>query len=41
MMSASLIEGLEIVLIVSVMTVVVSPILCWLLPNRMEMMESR
>jgi hypothetical protein len=35
MMDTSLIQGLEIILAVTVMTVVVSPILCWLLPNRL------
>ena len=34
MMSTSLTQGLEIVAIVSVMAVVVSPILCWILPDR-------
>ena len=34
MMSTSLIQGLEIVAIVSVMTIIVSPILCWILPDR-------
>lgn len=36
MLSTSLVEGLEIVAIVSVMTVIVSPILCWILPNRIK-----
>ena len=34
MMSTSLTQGLEIVAIVSVMAVVVSPILCWILSDR-------
>lgn len=36
MVSTSLAQGLEIVLVVSLMTVIVSPILCWILPNRVE-----
>lgn len=36
MMSTALIQGLEIVAIVSVMTIVVSPILCWVLPDRTD-----
>lgn len=34
MMSTALVQGLEIVAIVSVMTVTVAPILCWILPDR-------
>ena len=34
MMSTSLIQGLEIVAIVSLMTIVLSPFLCWILPIR-------
>ncbi|WP_163685897.1 hypothetical protein [Leptolyngbya iicbica] len=33
-MSTSLVQGLEIVAIVSMMAIVVSPILCWILPDR-------
>ena len=33
-MSTSLYQGLEIILAVAVMTIVVSPILCWVLPDR-------
>ncbi|MEM1311126.1 MAG: hypothetical protein AAF722_17365 [Cyanobacteria bacterium P01_C01_bin.70] len=34
MLTTSLIQGLEIVAIVSAMTLVVAPILCWILPDR-------
>jgi hypothetical protein len=34
MISSSLTQGLEIILAVAVMTIVVSPILCWVLPDR-------
>jgi len=40
MINTSLIEGLEIVAIVSVMTLVVSPILCWILPDRTATVDS-
>ncbi len=39
MMSTSLVQGLEIVAIVSAMAVVVSPILCWILPDRTSALE--
>jgi len=39
MINTSLIQGLEIVAIVSVMTLVVSPILCWILPDRTAALE--
>ena len=35
-MSTALFQGLEIVAIVSVMAIVVSPILCWVLPDRTD-----
>jgi hypothetical protein len=41
MMSTSLVQGLEIVAIVSAMTVVVSPILCWILPDRTSTLEAK
>lgn len=34
MIDTALIQGLEIVALVSVMTMVMSPILCWILPDR-------
>lgn len=34
MINTALVEGLEIVALVSVMTLVMSPILCWILPDR-------
>jgi hypothetical protein len=40
MLDTSLIQGLEIVLIVSLMSVIVSPILCWILPNRFNVSEA-
>lgn len=36
MLDTSLIQGLEIVAIVTVMAVIVSPILCWILPSRVK-----
>ena len=36
MLNTALIQGLEITLIISVMTIVVSPILCWVLPDRIN-----
>jgi hypothetical protein len=41
MMSTSLVQGLEIVAIVSAMAVVVSPILCWILPDRTSTLEAK
>ncbi len=35
-MSASLLEGLQVVLLVSIMAIVVSPLLCWVLPDRLR-----
>ena len=35
-MSAELLDGLEIVLAVSVMAIVVAPLLCWVLPDRIH-----
>lgn len=40
MMSTALIEGLEIVAIVSLMTMTVAPILCWILPDRTAAVSS-
>ncbi|WP_008313324.1 hypothetical protein [Leptolyngbya sp. PCC 6406] len=37
MLSTSLTQGLEIVLVVSVMAILVSPILCWVLPDRINL----
>lgn len=34
MTNTALIQGLEIVAVVSVMAIVVSPVLCWILPDR-------
>lgn len=34
MLDTSLIQGLEIILAVTVMSVVLSPVLCWVLPDR-------
>ncbi|MDA0867004.1 MAG: hypothetical protein O2890_11420 [Cyanobacteria bacterium] len=34
MISSSLAQGFEIILAVAVMTIIVSPILCWVLPDR-------
>ena len=36
MLNTSLIQGLEVTLVISVMTIVVSPILCWVLPDRIH-----
>lgn len=36
MLDTAMIQGLEIILAVTVMTVVVSPILCWVLPDRIH-----
>ncbi|MDA0673770.1 MAG: hypothetical protein O3C67_08720 [Cyanobacteria bacterium] len=36
MLNTSLIQGLEITLVVSLMAIVVSPILCWVLPDRIH-----
>jgi hypothetical protein len=35
-MSTALLNGLQIVLVVSVMAVVVTPLLCWVLPDRIH-----
>ena len=40
MLSTSLIEGLEIILVVTVMAIVLSPILCWVLPDRIHTSET-
>ena len=39
MMTTSLVQGLEIVAIVSAMAIVVSPILCWILPDRASVLN--
>jgi hypothetical protein len=36
MLSTSLMQGLEIIALVTAMSVVVSPILCWILPDRVN-----
>ena len=36
MLDTALIQGLEIILAVTVMSIVLSPILCWVLPDRMR-----
>lgn len=36
MISSSLSQGLEIIAAVAVMAIVVSPILCWVLPDRIH-----
>ncbi len=35
-LTASLIEGFEIILVVTIATVILSPILCWVLPDRIH-----
>ncbi|MEM6839385.1 MAG: hypothetical protein AAF609_21395 [Cyanobacteria bacterium P01_C01_bin.120] len=34
MLTTSLIQGLEIIAVVSAMTLIVAPVLCWILPDR-------
>lgn len=41
MLDTSLIQGLEIVAVVSGMTLVVAPVLCWILPDRSAEMDPR
>ncbi|MEM9009259.1 MAG: hypothetical protein AAGE59_37880 [Cyanobacteria bacterium P01_F01_bin.86] len=41
MLDTSLIQGLEIILAVTVMAVVVSPVLCWILPDRIHTSETK
>lgn len=36
MLSQSLTQGLEVVMVVAVMAAVVSPLLCWVLPDRLH-----
>lgn len=36
MLSTSLTDGLEIILVVTIMTILVSPVLCWVLPDRIH-----
>jgi hypothetical protein len=36
MLDTALTQGLEITLVVSLMAIVVSPILCWILPDRLH-----
>lgn len=36
MMSTALVQGLEIILLVSLMTIILTPVLCWLLPDRIH-----
>jgi hypothetical protein len=36
MLTPSLAQGLEITLVISLMAIVVSPILCWVLPDRIH-----
>jgi hypothetical protein len=36
MLNTSLVQGLEITLVISVMAILVSPILCWVLPDRIH-----
>ncbi|MEO1401743.1 MAG: hypothetical protein AAFV72_10925 [Cyanobacteria bacterium J06635_1] len=40
MMSSSLLDGLEIVLVVSVTAVVLMPVLLWVLPDRIHHPEN-
>lgn len=40
MLNTSLIQGLEIILVVTVMTVILSPVLCWILPDRKDVSET-
>ncbi len=41
MMDTALIQGLEIILAVTVMTLVLSPVLCWVLPDRIHTSETK
>ena len=41
MLDTSLIQGLEIILVVTIMTVVLSPVLCWILPDRIHASETK
>lgn len=36
MLDTSMVQGLEIILVVTAMAIVVSPVLCWVLPDRMH-----
>ncbi|HEY9764153.1 MAG TPA: hypothetical protein V6D07_16605 [Trichocoleus sp.] len=36
MMTTSLLEGLQIIAVVTAMTIVVCPVLLWVLPNRIH-----
>ena len=39
-MSAELLTGLEVILVVTVMSMVVSPILLWVLPDRLHNIDN-
>lgn len=39
MINAALLDGFEIILVVTVMSVVLCPILCWILPDRFHQSE--
>ncbi|MEO1297767.1 MAG: hypothetical protein AAFW75_18700 [Cyanobacteria bacterium J06636_16] len=41
MLDTALVQGLEIILAVTVMAVVVSPVLCWVLPDRIHTSETK
>ena len=39
MMNAALFEGFEVILVVTVTSVILCPILCWVLPDRFHQAE--
>lgn len=41
MLNTALTQGFEIILIVTVASLVLSPILCWVLPDRIHTSESK
>ena len=39
MMNAALLDGFEVILVVAVTSVILCPILCWVLPDRFHQSE--